>query len=91
VAARVLVAAGIVAAWVVTRPAAADAPWLTVSSGYASFAVPADYLQKTVGDVSLVVVEGDFGPSFNRSELGLTLFGNTWTAVIGPLTPGSYR
>lgn len=90
-AARVLVAAGIVAAWVVTRPAAADAPWLTVSSGYASFAVPADYLQKTMGDVSLVVVEGDFGPSFNRSELGLTLFGNTWTAVIGPLTPGSYH
>ena len=66
-------------------------PWLTVSNGYASFAVPADYLRKTTGDVSLMVVEGNFGPSFNRSELGLTLFGSTWTAVIGPLAPGSYH
>ena len=71
--------------------AAAEAQWLTVSNGYASFAVPADYLRKTMGDVSLMVVEGNFGPSFNRSELGLTLFGDAWTAVIGPLAPGSYH
>lgn len=62
-----------------------------MSSGYASFAVPADYIEKTMGDVSLVVVEGTFGPSFNRSELGLTLFSNAWRAVIGPLAPGWYN
>lgn len=91
VAVLVPVTRRIVAASVVARPVAAEAPWLTVSDGYASFAVPADYLQKATGDVSLVVVEGNFGPSFNRSELGLTLSGDAWTAVIGPLAPGFYH
>src|SRR5512139_698663 len=72
------------------RAAAAETPWLTVSDGFASFAIPADYIQNTMGEPSLVVVEGNFGPSFNWSELGLTHFGDTWRAVIGPLPPGLY-
>jgi enterochelin esterase-like enzyme len=44
-----------------------------------------------MGAVSLLVVEGNFGPSFNWSQLGLTQFGNAWTAVIGPLAPGLYH
>jgi enterochelin esterase-like enzyme len=79
-----------VTAWVVSRPVAAEAPWLTVVNGCASFAVPADYIQKTMGDVSLVVVEGNLHAPFNESELGLTFSGDAWTAVIGPLAPGSY-
>lgn len=72
-------------------PAAPGAPWLTVSDGYASFAVPADYSRKALGEVSLVAVEGDFGPSSTRSQLGLTLRGDAWTAVLGPLVPGLYH
>jgi enterochelin esterase-like enzyme len=43
-----------------------------------------------MGAVSLLVVEGNFAPSFNWSQLGLTQFGNAWTAVIGPLAPSLY-
>lgn len=70
---------------------AAEAPWLTVSNGYASFAVPADDIEKTMGNVSLLVVEANFAPSFNRSQLALSLSGNAWTALIGPLKPGLYH
>jgi enterochelin esterase-like enzyme len=72
--------------------AEAAAPWLTVSGGFASFAVPADDIQNTMGNVSSVVVEGNFGPSFNVSELGLVRFGNSaaWTSMIGPLPAGLY-
>ncbi len=83
-------AMGVLVALVGAQPAAAETPWLTVSDGYASFSIPADYVQRTMGDVSLLVVEGNFGPSFNWSELGLTHFGDAWTAVIGPLPPGLY-
>jgi enterochelin esterase-like enzyme len=86
----VSVAMGTGAALVGVHPAAADTPWLSVSGGYASFTVPADYVQNTMGAVSLLVVEGNFGPSFNWSELGLSRFGNAWTATIGPLAPGLY-
>lgn len=86
------IAATLVAAIVVTaRPAAAESPWLTVSADrYASFAVPADYVETNIGAVSQLVVEGNFGPSASWAELGLTRRGTAWTAVIGPLGPGSY-
>ncbi|MGW4940404.1 alpha/beta hydrolase-fold protein [Actinoplanes sp. NPDC004185] len=76
------------------QPAAAEsaAPWLTVSDGFASFAVPAADIQSTMGDVSSVVVEGNFGPSANVSDLGLVRSGNStaWTSIIGPLPAGLY-
>jgi Enterochelin esterase and related enzymes len=75
------------------RPAAAaaDAPWLEVDEdGYASFTVPAAYLQEQVGEVSQVVVEGNFGPSFTWAEFGLTRRGDVWSGVLGPLPPGLY-
>lgn len=79
------------AALVGVRPAAADTPWLTVSEdGFATFSIPADYVQNNIGDVSQVVAEGNFGPSANWAELGLSPRGGAWTAVIGPLEPGLY-
>lgn len=89
-AAALAAATGIGVALIDARPGAAATPWLTVSDGYASFTVPANYVRQTMGTVSLLVVEGNFGPSFNWSELGLTQFGNVWTATIGPLAPGLY-
>lgn len=75
-----------------TQTAAADmAPWLAVSDSFASFTVPADYIQNSMGTVSQVVVEGDFGLSANVAELGLSLRGGSWSAVIGALPPGSYH
>lgn len=74
-----------------SRPAVAETPWLTVSDGYASFTVPADRIRDTMGAVSLLVVEGNFGPSFNWSEFGLSQFGDVWTGTIGPLPPGLYH
>jgi hypothetical protein len=76
---------------VATEPETADAPWLAVRNGFASFVVPADFIQKTLGEVSVVVVEGDFGPSFHRAQLALTLSSKAWRAIIGPLAPGSYH
>jgi enterochelin esterase-like enzyme len=73
------------------QAAAAATSWLTVSDGYASFRIPAEYVQRTMGDASLLVVDGNFGPSFNRSEFGLTRFGDAWTGSIGPLPPGLYH
>jgi enterochelin esterase-like enzyme len=81
---------GVATALTEAQTAAAAAPWLTVSDGFASFNVPAADIQNTMGDVSTVVVEGNFGPSFNVSELGLVRFGSAWTSVIGPLPPGLY-
>ncbi|WP_055479234.1 alpha/beta hydrolase-fold protein [Sphaerimonospora mesophila] len=73
------------------RPAAADTPWLDVSEdGYASFTVPAAYVQANVGQVSQVVIEGNFGPSFTWAEFGLTRRGDAWSGVLGPLKPGLY-
>jgi enterochelin esterase-like enzyme len=91
IAAIVVAAAAAAATLPGTQPAvAAAAPWLTVSDGFASFTVPASDIQNTMGQVSGVVVEGNFGPSFNLAELGLTLSGNAWTAMIGPLPAGLY-
>ncbi|TQS21608.1 esterase family protein [Microbispora sp. KK1-11] len=73
------------------RPAAADTPWLSVSEdGYASFTVPAAYVQANAGQVSQVVVEGNFGPSSTWAEFGLTRRGDVWSGVLGPLKPGLY-
>ncbi|MGA5300337.1 alpha/beta hydrolase-fold protein [Nucisporomicrobium flavum] len=93
-AALVTVSMGTVTAAAGAQPAAAAgsaAPWLTVSDGFASFAVPAADIQATMGDVSSVVVEADFGPSFAVSELGLVRSGTAWTSIIGPLPAGLYR
>ncbi|MFY1691189.1 alpha/beta hydrolase [Plantactinospora sp. WMMB782] len=82
----------IAAALVAPQPAAADTPWLDVSADrYASFTVPAAYLQEQVGQVSQVVIEGNFGPSATWAEFGLTRRGDAWSGVLGPLEPGLYR
>ncbi|WP_182888066.1 alpha/beta hydrolase [Microbispora sp. H10885] len=73
------------------RSAVADTPWLSVSEdGYASFTVPAAYVQTNVGQVSQVVVEGNFGPSSAWAEYGLTRRGDAWSGILGPLKPGLY-
>ncbi|WP_182879528.1 alpha/beta hydrolase-fold protein [Microbispora sp. H10949] len=73
------------------RSAVADTPWLSVSEdGYASFTVPAAYVQTNVGQVSQVVVEGNFGPSSAWAEFGLTRRGDVWSGILGPLKPGLY-
>ncbi|MFI7040128.1 alpha/beta hydrolase-fold protein [Microbispora rosea] len=72
-------------------PAAADTPWLNVSEdGYASFNVPDAYVQANAGQVSQVVIEGNFGPSFAWAEYGLTRRGDVWSGALGPLKPGLY-
>ncbi|MEO3814100.1 alpha/beta hydrolase-fold protein [Sphaerisporangium sp. B11E5] len=73
------------------RPAAADTPWLSVSADrYATFSVPAAWVQANVGQVSQVVVEGNFGPSSAWTEFGLTRRGDAWSGVLGALKPGLY-
>ncbi|MBQ0989599.1 alpha/beta hydrolase-fold protein [Micromonospora sp. H61] len=74
------------------QPAAADTPWLDVSADrYATFAVPAAYVQENLGTVSQVVVEGNFGPSASWAEFGLTRRGDVWSGVLGALEPGLYN
>src|SRR4051812_14752797 len=91
-AAMTVTALLVVSTLVAARAEAAETPWLTVSADrYASFAVPADYVQSNIGAVSQLVVEGNFGPSSAWTELGLTRRGTAWTAVLGPLEPGSYQ
>jgi hypothetical protein len=87
--ALVAVSSGTVTAAAGAQPTAAEAaaPWLTVSDGFASFAVPAEDIQHTMGTVSSVVVEGNFGPSFTVSELGLVRSGAAWP----PGAPSSSR
>ncbi|MEU7890503.1 alpha/beta hydrolase-fold protein [Microbispora bryophytorum] len=90
-AAVVAGAMAIAAVSLAPRPAAADTPWLDVSEdGYASFSVPAAYVQANAGQVSQVVIEGNFGPSFGWAEFGLTRRGDVWSGVLGPLKPGLY-
>ncbi|KAA9380650.1 esterase [Microbispora cellulosiformans] len=72
-------------------PAVADTPWLTVSDdGYLSISIPAASIEATVGPVSEVMVEGNFGPSFAWAEYGLTRRGDIWWGALGPLKPGLY-
>ncbi|WP_431921764.1 alpha/beta hydrolase [Nonomuraea jabiensis] len=90
----VAIAAGamlIAAVLIAPRPAAADTPWLSVSEdGYASFTVPVASVEAAVGQVSGVVIEGNFGPSFTWAEFGLTRRGTAFSGVLGPLKPGLY-
>ncbi|GGK74549.1 hypothetical protein Sme01_34080 [Sphaerisporangium melleum] len=83
-----------IAAVLLTAPrpaAAADTPWLDVSADrYATFSVPAAYVQTNVGQVSQVVIEGNFGPSSGWTEFGLTRRGDAWSGTLGPLKPGLY-
>ncbi|MDG4782125.1 alpha/beta hydrolase-fold protein [Micromonospora sp. WMMD961] len=82
----------VAAVLLVPQPAAADTPWLTVSPDrYASFTVPAAYVQEQLGTVSQVVVEGNFGPSSATAEFGLTRRGDVWSGVLGALEPGLYH
>ncbi|WP_235019855.1 alpha/beta hydrolase-fold protein [Ruania rhizosphaerae] len=73
-------------------PAQADDAWLTVDDdGFATFTIPVDEIEDAVGhDVGQIVAEGNFGPSANWAEFGLTLRGDTATGVLGPLEPGHY-
>jgi len=90
----VAVAMGITTASVSATPAAAAAaatPWVSLSDGFVSFAVPADAIQTAMGNVSSLVVEANFGLSSAVAELGLGRSGNNWTSVIGPLPPGLYQ
>ncbi|MEV0232753.1 alpha/beta hydrolase-fold protein [Nonomuraea sp. NPDC050786] len=81
----------IAAVLLASRPAAADTPWLSISEdGYASFSVPVASIEASVGPVSQVAIEGNFGPSFTWAEFGLTRRGDVWSGVLGPLRPGLY-
>jgi len=91
VTALVAVALGSVTALTGVQPAAAAAPWLTVSEGFVSFRVPAADIENAMGAVSSLVVEANFGPSFAVSDLGLGRSGDAWTSVIGPLPAGLYQ
>ncbi|MDG4810740.1 alpha/beta hydrolase-fold protein [Micromonospora sp. WMMD1120] len=89
------VTAGVIAVaavLVAPQPATADTPWLAVSDDrYATFTVPASYVQEQLGTVSQVVVEGNFGPSASWAEFGLTRRGDAWSGVLGALRPGLYH
>ncbi|MFJ6651354.1 alpha/beta hydrolase [Microbacterium sp. NPDC091313] len=72
-------------------PAAAADPWIAVQSdGYLRIAVPNAAVEEAVGTVSQVVVEGNFGPSHNWAQMGLSRSGSTWTGTYGPFEPGLY-
>ncbi|MBM7503968.1 alpha/beta hydrolase-fold protein [Agromyces aurantiacus] len=90
--ASVLAAAAVAAsALVATQPATADAPWLTqLDGGYIRFTIPVASVEAAVGPVSQVVVEGNFAPSANWGQIGLSRSGANWSATFGPLDPGSY-
>ncbi|SDU78523.1 Enterochelin esterase [Jiangella alkaliphila] len=81
-----------VAALVAAPPAATAAtPWVTVDeNGFVTFTISADEAQSTFGDVTQIVAEGNFGPSANWAQWGLTRRGANWTSVMGPLEPGLY-
>ncbi|WP_327046757.1 alpha/beta hydrolase-fold protein [Microbispora sp. NBC_01189] len=87
----VAIAAVLIAPLVAPGPAVADTPWLTVSDdGYLSISIPAASVEATVGQVSEVAVEGNFGPSSAWAEYGLTRRGDVWWGALGPLKPGLY-
>src|SRR5690606_29600285 len=75
----------------VAAPATAATPWVTVQDdGYLRISVPNTAVEEAVGSVSQVVVEGNFGPSFNWAQIGLQRSGANWTATYGPFEPGLY-
>lgn len=85
-------AVAVAAVTLTPQPApAVDPPWLAVSADrYASFSVPVASIQANLGQVSQVVIEGNFGPSSTWAEFGLTRRGDAWSGVLGPLQPGLY-
>lgn len=75
----------------VAAPASAADPWVVqTEDGYLRIAVPNSAVEAAVGPVSQVVVEGNFGPSHNWAQIGLTRSGANWTATYGPFEPGLY-
>lgn len=88
----VLAAVAIAASTVVAaQPAAAEEAWLTqLDDGYVQFIIPGAAVEEAVEPVSQVVVEGNFAPSANWAQLGLTRSGANWTGTMGPLDPGLY-
>lgn len=90
--ASVLAAAAVAAsALIATQPAAAEDPWLTqLDGGYVRFTIPNAAVEAAVGPVSQVVVEGNFAPSANWGQIGLSRSGANWSTTFGPLDPGLY-
>lgn len=85
--AALMTVAGLVAA----QPATAADPWVRVQDdGYLRIAVPNAAVEAAVGPVTQVVVEGNFGPSANWAQIGLSRSGANWTATYGPFAPGLY-
>lgn len=80
--------AGLVAA---PLSAAAETPWVSVSDdGFVTFTIPADEVEELFGDVTDLAAEGNFGPSANWAQWGISRQGDTWSSVMGPLEPGLY-
>lgn len=77
---------------VAMSPAVAEeTPWVTVSDeGFVTFTISAEDAEAHFGDVSQIVAEGNFGPSANWAQWGISRRGGTWTSVMGPLEPGLY-
>ena len=77
---------------VVSTSASAADDWVIIDDeGFATFNVPVDEVEDAVGaDISQVVAEGNFGPSANWAEFGLSIDGDMATGVLGPLEPGLY-
>src|SRR5690625_1211429 len=72
---------------VLAPSAVADEAWVVVDDdGFMNVRIPVDQ----VGDVRQVVIEGNFGPSANWAEFGLSIGGGYATGVLGPLDPGQY-
>lgn len=87
-AAMVVAASALIA----TQPAAAEDPWLTqLGDGYVRFTIPNAGVEAAVGPVSQVVVEGNFAPSANWGQIGLSRSGANWSTTFGPLDPGLYH
>lgn len=75
----------------VAQPATAASEWVvSQDDGYLRISVPNAAVEQAIGPVSQVVVEGNFGPSHNWAQIGLTRSGANWTATYGPFAPGLY-
>ncbi|WJL96672.1 hypothetical protein QSU92_05720 [Microbacterium sp. ET2] len=75
----------------VAQPATAASEWVvSQDDGYLRISVPNAAVEEAIGPVSQVVVEGNFGPSHNWAQIGLTRSGANWTATYGPFDPGLY-
>ncbi len=84
--------ASLAVAGLTALPAHADTPWLVIDeNNFAHFRIPVSEVEAAVGqDVSQIVAEGNFGPSANWAEFGLSIQGDLATGILGPLSPGHY-